>query len=76
MSKRNIHTIYDPEKKVWKTVLEGQEKPLATSKTKAAAEKKSITKIILTRFCGWDDFLFDPASRDRKLERYGPLLRI
>ena len=42
MSKRNIHTTYDPEKKVWKTVLEGQEKPLATSKTKAAAEKKSI----------------------------------
>ena len=40
--KRNIHTTYDSVKKVWKTVLEKQKKPLVTSKTKAAAEKKSI----------------------------------
>jgi len=40
--KRNIHTTYDSETGLWKTVLEKQKKPLALSKTKAAAEKKSI----------------------------------
>jgi len=40
--KRNIHTTYDSKTGLWKTVLEKQKKPLALSKTKEAAQEKSI----------------------------------
>lgn len=40
--KKNIHTTYNKEQKVWQTLLEGQKKPLANSKTKETAEEKSI----------------------------------
>lgn len=44
MAKKNIHTVYNNDKKMWETKKEGQEKPLASSHTKDAAEKKSITE--------------------------------
>ena len=39
--KRNIHTTFDSNNKEWKTVLEGQKKPLETSKTKIEAQEVS-----------------------------------
>ncbi|MBK7491789.1 MAG: DUF2188 domain-containing protein [Nitrosomonas sp.] len=42
MTKRNIHTVYNKDRKMWETKKEGQEKPLSSSHTKAAAEEKSI----------------------------------
>lgn len=42
MSKRNIHTTYNKDRGIWETKLEGQKKPLASSKTKTTAQQKSI----------------------------------
>ncbi len=42
MAKKNIHTVYNSERKMWETKKEGQAKPLASSETKATAEDKSI----------------------------------
>jgi len=40
--KKNIHTVYNKDKKMWETKVEGQEKPLARSRTKETAKSKSI----------------------------------
>jgi hypothetical protein len=40
--KKDVHTTYNQETKMWQTLLEGQKKPLANSRTKEAAKKKSI----------------------------------
>lgn len=42
VKKRNIHTTYNKDDKVWETKLEKQQKPLARSRTKATAQQKSI----------------------------------
>ncbi len=42
MTKRNIHTVYNKDRKMWETKKEGQDKPLSSSHTKVAAEEKSI----------------------------------
>ena len=42
MPKKNIHTVYNKERKIWETKLEGQKKPLASSRTKVNAQAKSI----------------------------------
>ena len=42
MAKKNIHTVFNKERKMWETKKEGQEKPIASSHTKEAAEEKSI----------------------------------
>lgn len=42
MSKKNIHTVYNSNRKMWETKKEGQAKPLASSRTKAVAEDKSV----------------------------------
>lgn len=42
MTKKNIHTVYNKDRKMWETKKEGQEKPLASSHTKETAEEKSI----------------------------------
>lgn len=42
MAKRNIHTVYNKEREMWETKKEGQVKPLASSRTKEAAEEKSV----------------------------------
>jgi len=42
MPKKNIHTVYNKERKMWETKKEGQKKPLASSRTKATAQQKSI----------------------------------
>jgi len=42
MKKKNIHTVYNSERKMWETKKEGQKKPLASSHTKEVAKKKSI----------------------------------
>jgi hypothetical protein len=42
MSKKNIHTVYNKDREMWETKKEGQVKPLASSRTKATAEEKSI----------------------------------
>jgi len=42
MKKKNIHTVYNSERKMWETKKEGQKKPLTSSYTKEAAQKKSI----------------------------------
>lgn len=42
IKKRNIHTTYNKETKMWQTLLEGQKKPLANSRTKETAKEKSI----------------------------------
>lgn len=42
MTKRNIHTVYNKEREMWETKKEGQDKPLASSHTKAVAEEKSV----------------------------------
>lgn len=42
MSKKNIHTVYNSDRRMWETKKEGQTKPLASSHTKATAEEKSV----------------------------------
>lgn len=42
--KKNIHTVYNSERKMWETKREGQKKPLASSRTKAKATEKSKTE--------------------------------
>lgn len=42
MAKKNIHTVYNKDRKMWETKKEGQEKPLASSHVKDIAEQKSI----------------------------------
>jgi len=42
MSKKNIHTVFNKERKMWETKKEGQEEPLASSHTKEKAEEKSV----------------------------------
>jgi len=42
--KKDVHTTYSKETKMWQTLLEGQQKPLANSQTKETAKKKSITE--------------------------------
>lgn len=39
--KKNIHTVYNADSKMWETKKEGQQKPLARSRTKVAAQEKS-----------------------------------
>lgn len=41
MTKKDIHTVYNKEKKMWETKLEGQEKPLSRSILKETAKDKS-----------------------------------
>jgi hypothetical protein len=41
MAKKDIHTVYNKEKKMWETKLEGQEKPLSRSHLKETAKDKS-----------------------------------
>jgi hypothetical protein len=42
MTKRNIHTTYNKNRGMWETKLEKQNRPLASSRTKATAQQKSI----------------------------------
>ncbi len=42
MAKKNIHTVFNKERKMWETKKEGQEKPLVSSHTKEKALEKSI----------------------------------
>ena len=42
MTKKNIHTVYNKERAMWETKKEGQESPIVSSRTKAAAEEKSV----------------------------------
>lgn len=42
MSKKNIHTVYNSERKMWETKREGKDKPLTSSHTKSTAEEKSV----------------------------------
>lgn len=42
MAKKDIHTVYNKEKKMWETKLEGQDKPLSRSRLKETAKEKSI----------------------------------
>ena len=42
MAKKNIHTVYNDDRKMWETKKEGQKKPLSSSRTKANAQAKSI----------------------------------
>jgi hypothetical protein len=42
MAKKNIHTVYNNDRKKWETKKEGQKKPLSSSRTKANAQVKSI----------------------------------
>lgn len=42
MRKRNIHTVYNSERKMWETKKEGQKNPIVSSHTKLKAQEKSI----------------------------------
>ncbi|MBK8484746.1 MAG: DUF2188 domain-containing protein [Saprospiraceae bacterium] len=42
MAKKNIHTVYNQERKMWETKLENQSKPLTSSHKKTTAEEKSV----------------------------------
>jgi hypothetical protein len=42
MTKKNIHTVFNKERKMWETKKEGQQKPIASSHTKETAEEKSV----------------------------------
>lgn len=42
MSKKNVHTVFNQERKMWETKLEKQDKPISSSHTKTTAEEKSI----------------------------------
>jgi hypothetical protein len=41
-TKKHIHTVYNGDRKMWETKKEGQIKPVASSRTKATAQEKSI----------------------------------
>lgn len=49
MPKKNIHTVYNKDRKMWETKKEGQNKPLASSHTKQTAEEKSIREAKKTK---------------------------
>lgn len=40
--KKNIHTVYNKDRKMWETKKEGQDKPLSSSRKKETAKNKSI----------------------------------
>ncbi|HSE56845.1 MAG TPA: DUF2188 domain-containing protein [Candidatus Paceibacterota bacterium] len=40
--KKNIHTVFNSERKMWESKLEGQEKPVSSSHKKDTAMEKSI----------------------------------
>lgn len=42
MSKRNIHTVFNKERSMWETKLEGQSAPLSSSHKKDTTLGKSI----------------------------------
>lgn len=42
MSKKNIHTVFNSERGMWETKREDQTDPIASSRTKVAAEEKSV----------------------------------
>lgn len=42
MAKKDIHTVYNKDRKMWETKLEGHEKPLSSSRLKETAKEKSI----------------------------------
>lgn len=42
MAKKNIHTVYNKDRKMWETKKEGQAKPLSSSHKKSTAMEKSI----------------------------------
>lgn len=42
MAHKNIHTVYNSDRRMWETKLEKQKKPLFSSHTKATAIEKSI----------------------------------
>lgn len=42
MAHKNIHTVFNSDRKMWETKKEGQSKPLASSHTKVIAEEKSV----------------------------------
>ena len=44
MAKKNIHTTYDSSKHTWKTLVEGQSKPIKTARTKKRAMKNSVVE--------------------------------
>jgi len=42
--KKNIHTVYNKDRKMWESKKEGEKDPFASSHTKEAAEKKSVAE--------------------------------
>lgn len=42
MSKKNVHTVFNGDRKLWETKIEKQEKPISSSHTKSTAEGKSV----------------------------------
>lgn len=42
MAKKNIHTVYNRDRKMWETKQEGKKEPIKSSYTKKAAEEKSV----------------------------------
>ena len=39
--KKNIHTVYNAERKMWETKREGEKDPIASSRKKTTAQEKS-----------------------------------
>lgn len=44
MPKKNIHTVFNSDRKMWETKKEGQEKPLSSSHKKETAMEKSVVE--------------------------------
>lgn len=42
MSKRNIHTVFDSERKMWDTKIEKRSDPIKSAHTKEQAMKNSV----------------------------------
>lgn len=42
MKKKNVHTVYNSDRKMWETKKEGQSKPITSAHTKQRAMENSV----------------------------------
>ena len=65
---KNIHTVYKKERDMWETKKEGQTKPIASSRTKEAAEEKSVRE---AKKAGVEHVIHNKNGRISDKDSYG-----
>lgn len=68
MNKKNVHTVFNQDRKLWETKIEKQEKPLSSSHTKSTAEEKSVK---LAKDLGVEHIIHNKDGKISARESYG-----